>query len=106
MITPTELVLIVIAIAILLIWGPSKIPGLARAIGQAIYEFRRSTKGLVEEEEETKKTEKKQELDSKEVEKVYELAKRLGIDTEGKPLSKIVEEIEKKLQEKAKTEAY
>ncbi len=104
MITPTELVLIVIAIAILLIWGPSKIPGLARAIGQAIYEFRRSTKGLVEEEEEkTSEEKKKTRLNTSDVEKVYELAKKLGIETEGKSVAQIVEEIEKRLQ--AKTEA-
>ncbi len=103
MITPTELVLIVIALAILLIWGPSKIPGLARAIGQAIYEFRRSTKGLAEEEETTEEKKKQSKLDTSDVQKVYELAKKLGIETEGKSVAQIVEEIEKRLQ--AKTEA-
>lgn len=103
MITPTELVLIVIALAILLIWGPSKIPGLARAIGQAIYEFRRSTKGLAEEEETTEEKKKQNKLDTSDVQKVYELAKKLGIETEGKSVAQIVEEIEKRLQ--AKTEA-
>ncbi len=101
MIDLPTLALIVIAIAILLIWGPSKLPSLARAIGQAIHEFKRGTKGLVEEEEkkeektETRKSEKTDELDK---EKILELAKKLGIDTTGKSIPEIVAEIEKVLE--------
>jgi len=49
MITPTELVLIIIALAILLIWGPEKLPKLARAFGKAMYEFRKAKEGLEKE---------------------------------------------------------
>ncbi|NPB00047.1 MAG: twin-arginine translocase TatA/TatE family subunit [Crenarchaeota archaeon] len=91
------LALIVIAIAILLIWGPSKLPSLARAIGQAIHEFKRGTKGLVEEEESETAREKKTSLNDKE--KIMEIAKKLGIDTTGKSLDEIIAEIESKLSQ-------
>ena len=44
---------IIILIAILLIFGPKKLPELARGIGRALYEFKRASQGLLEEEEET-----------------------------------------------------
>ncbi len=43
---------IIILIAILLIFGPKKLPELARGIGRALYEFKRASQGLLEEEEE------------------------------------------------------
>ena len=98
---PTELILIIIAIAILLIWGPTKIPGLARAIGEAIREFKRGVRGITEEvkvsENEVETYKKaKQTLDTG---KILELAKKLGIPTEGKDINQIIEEIDKKLSE-------
>ena len=45
---------IIILIAILLIFGPKKLPELARGIGKALYEFKRASQGLLEEEEEEK----------------------------------------------------
>jgi len=41
MLTPAEWLLILVALVILLVWGPDKIPKLARAIGHAIAELRR-----------------------------------------------------------------
>lgn len=90
------LALIVIAIAILLIWGPSKLPSLARAIGQAIHEFKKGTRGIIEEEESQDKT-RKTSLNDKE--KILEIAKKLGIDTTGKSLDEIIAEIESKLSQ-------
>ncbi|NPA23860.1 MAG: twin-arginine translocase TatA/TatE family subunit, partial [Crenarchaeota archaeon] len=86
-------------IAILLIWGPSKLPSLARAIGQAIHEFKRGTKGLVEEEEEKTVTESPKRESMNDKEKILEIAKRLGIDTTGKSLDEIIAEIDKKLSQ-------
>ena len=43
---------IIILVAILLIFGPKKLPELARGIGKALYEFKRASQGLLEEEEE------------------------------------------------------
>ncbi len=94
------LALIVIAIAILLIWGPSKLPSLAKAIGQAIHEFKKGTKGIVEEEEKSSTESVKRETKSlNDKEKILELAKRLGIDTTGKTIDEILTEIEKKLSQ-------
>lgn len=45
---------IIILVAILLIFGPKKLPELARGIGKALYEFKRASQGLLEEEEEEK----------------------------------------------------
>ncbi len=55
MLTSTDLILIIIALCILLLWGPSKLPQLAQAIGQAMYEFKKAKEGVKKEVEEVKK---------------------------------------------------
>ncbi|HIE54133.1 MAG TPA: twin-arginine translocase TatA/TatE family subunit [Chromatiaceae bacterium] len=40
--------LLIILIALLLIFGPKKLPELARGIGRAMYEFRRATRSFYE----------------------------------------------------------
>ncbi len=50
---PTEILLIIFVI-VLLIWGPSQLPKLARALGQAKREFQKA-----QEEEEEEKPKKK-----------------------------------------------
>lgn len=53
-ISPTAIILI--AIAALLIFGPKKLPELGRAVGVTLREFKKGTKGLIEDEEnDTKK---------------------------------------------------
>jgi len=58
--TPELIVILVIA---LLIFGPKKLPELARSTGKAINEFRKASSGLLDEEEkkESKKEDKKEE---------------------------------------------
>lgn len=85
-ITGQDWIIILIALAILLIWGPGKLPALARGIGQALHEFRRSSQGVVAEQQEEDK-------------KLYELAKTLGINTEGKTKEQILAEINEKVKE-------
>jgi len=51
--------LIIILVIALLIFGPKKLPELARSTGKAINEFRKASSGLLDEEE--KKEEKKEE---------------------------------------------
>ncbi|ABP50257.1 MULTISPECIES: twin-arginine translocase TatA/TatE family subunit [Pyrobaculum] len=87
-----EWIVILIAIVIILIWGPSKLPSLARGMGEAIREFRKAASGI---EEEPKRVEKKEEIDQK----IVEMAKSLGISTEGKTKEQILDEINKKLAE-------
>ncbi|MCZ8511562.1 twin-arginine translocase TatA/TatE family subunit [Paenibacillus filicis] len=52
--------LILIAIVALVIFGPSKLPQLGRAVGDTLREFRSSTKGIVEDITEDKKSEEQQ----------------------------------------------
>ncbi|MFC5652302.1 twin-arginine translocase TatA/TatE family subunit [Paenibacillus solisilvae] len=52
--------LVLIAIIALVIFGPSKLPQLGRAVGDTLREFRSSTKGIVEDITEDKKSEDQQ----------------------------------------------
>jgi len=92
-----EWIVILIAVVILLIWGPSKLPSLARGLGEAIREFRKATSGI---EEEPRKVEKREEIDQK----LLETARALGISTEGKTKEQILDEINKKIAELKKTQ--
>ncbi|MEO2069055.1 MAG: twin-arginine translocase TatA/TatE family subunit [Desulfurobacteriaceae bacterium] len=47
--------LIIILVIALLIFGPKKLPELARSTGKAINEFRKASSGLLDEEENNKK---------------------------------------------------
>ncbi|WP_053240464.1 Sec-independent protein translocase subunit TatA/TatB [Pyrobaculum islandicum] len=87
-----EWLVVLIAIVIILIWGPSKLPSLARGLGEAIREFRKAASGV---EEEPRKVEKREEIDQK----IVEMAKSLGISTEGKTKDQLLDEINRKLAE-------
>jgi sec-independent protein translocase protein TatA len=73
------LILIIIAFIVLVIWGPSKIPQLARSLGQSIREFKR---GAAENEPEPE---------------LIEVARKLGIDPTGKTRDEILTEINNRL---------
>ncbi|HDI51910.1 twin-arginine translocase TatA/TatE family subunit [candidate division KSB1 bacterium] len=60
---PTEL-LIILAI-ILLIFGGSKIPGLAKGLGQGIREFKKALSGTEENSSQNKPTDKEKEKNNK-----------------------------------------
>lgn len=49
--------LILILIIILIIFGPKKLPEIGRAVGQTFKEFKTSTKGLIDEDDEKGKKE-------------------------------------------------
>ena len=89
--------IILIAIVIILIWGPSKLPSLARGMGEAIREFRKAASGVAEEE--VRRVEKREEIDQK----IIEMARSLGISTEGKTKEQILDEINRKLAELKKS---
>jgi sec-independent protein translocase protein TatA len=94
---PQEWLIILIALVIILIWGPSKLPSLARGMGEAIKEFRKAASGVAEEE--VRRVEKKEEIDQK----IIEMARSLGISTEGKTKEQILDEINRKLAELRKS---
>ncbi len=56
--------LIIILVIALLIFGPKKLPELARSTGKAINEFRKASSGILDEEEEKKTSEKKPEKET------------------------------------------
>ncbi len=43
--------LIIILVIALMIFGPKKLPEMGRAVGQTLKEFKKSAKGLIEEDE-------------------------------------------------------
>lgn len=92
-ITSWEWLVILIFLAILILWGPQKLPQLAKALGQAKREFEKASKGL---EEELKPKSREEEVD----EKIIDLAKSLGISTEGKTREQILKEIMEKTKKK------
>jgi len=77
--------LIVILAILLLIFGGSRLKGLAKGLGESVKEFKKATSGEEKEDED---------------EKVIEAAKKLGIKTEGKEASQILREMNTKLAER------
>ena len=88
--------LLLILLIILLIFGPGKIPQLARSLGEAIREFRKAMQGVSEEvEKPAKKTSEK--IDE---ETLAKLAEKLGVETKGKSKEELMEEVLAKAKEK------
>ena len=81
--------LLVGLILVILLLSPSKIVDLARALGKAAREFKAGLRSEAKEAEEAIEQRKGE---------LIELARKLGIDVEGKTLDEIVSEIAKKLK--------
>src|SRR5574341_2036083 len=86
--------LILILIAVLILFGPSKLPEMARSLGKAAGEFK---KAQIEAERELKKTDKP--LNDKDT-KIHNLAIEMGIDVKNKTIEQLVEEIRNKIKSK------
>tara|TARA_B100002003_G_C13930007_1_gene451798 strand:+ start:157 stop:450 length:294 start_codon:yes stop_codon:yes gene_type:complete len=82
--------LVVILFIILLLFGGKKLPELARSMGSAVKEYTAATKEPIKYVEE--KTKDKDEEDR---EAIIEAAKKLGIETEGRSISEIAQDIVK-----------
>ncbi len=99
--------LLIILAILLLILGPSKLPALAKGLGQAVREFRKASSGFYDEMEETKRQlrtldtttpeESKSKIDDATLAK---LAEKLGVSTEGKSRDVLVQEVIEKAKEK------
>jgi sec-independent protein translocase protein TatA len=88
---PLEMVVIVGAIMIFLIWGPNKIPELARALSRAKNEYQNAASEV---EVYTKEVLKASEAPGQApTDKIVEIAQQLGIDTVGKTRDEISAEI-------------
>jgi sec-independent protein translocase protein TatA len=104
---PWEIALILLIVLIL--FGPKKLPELAKSVGQAVREYKRASEGVMEElSSPTIKPSVTQEkptqniVEEKEKKALIEAAKKLGIETEGKTIEQISEEIMKKAEETSK----
>ena len=96
-----EWIVIGVIIIILFLWGPEKLPKMARSLGQAKKEFEKATKGLEEEISRASSPTTIQPTSQPPADKLMEVAKSLGISTEGKTREEITKEITEKLQKTA-----
>lgn len=102
---PWEIALILLIVLIL--FGPKKLPELAKSVGQAVREYKKASEGVLEElsPASTAKPLTPQEkpaqnvIEEREKKALIEAAKKLGIETEGKTIEQISEEIIKKTEE-------
>lgn len=90
----TEIALILVVI--LLLFGPSKLPELAKSVGEAMREYRKASSEILSPPPTPKPTEEQLLIDT---------AKKLGISTERKTKEQIAEEIVKKAAEVGKEES-
>lgn len=88
MLSAWEWIILLIVIVAILLWGPSKIPELARSLGKAKAEFEKASKEYLREASESKTT-----SGSADDESILLIAKALGINTEGKTKNQLIEEI-------------
>lgn len=91
-----EWIVVAIIVLVLFLWGPDKLPKIARSIGQAKREFEKAQKGL-EEEISKAATSAATPPDDK----LLEVARALNISTEGKTRDQIAKEIVEKSQKTA-----
>ena len=83
-----EWIIIIVALVVLLLWGPSKIPELARGLGRAKAEFERASREYLSESPRSKEISRSSDDDM-----IILIARSLGIATEGKTREEIFQEI-------------
>lgn len=87
----------IILLILLLILGPSKLPALARGLGQAVREFRKASQGVYDEKTEGKPSPSQGSVDD---ETIKRLAEKLGVSTEGKSSDELRKEVIQRAKEK------
>jgi sec-independent protein translocase protein TatA len=83
---PFQIILILGVVAVILIWGPSKIPELAKSLGRARKEFDDASHGLVQPVSTPPSN-------TSTPDTLIDTAQRLGISTQGKTRQEISDEI-------------
>ena len=94
-VTGYEWVIIGVIVVVIFIWGPGKLPEVARSLGKARKEFEEASKGLT-----TTSTVSTPRIESSVSDPLVETAHKLGINTEGKTRQEISDEIVKAAQSK------
>ena len=98
---PFQLILILGIVAVLMIWGPSKIPQLAKSLGEAKREFQKGTTDTGQPPAVTSTTTTSSYQTSYSAnsdDDLLKVARTLNISTEGKDRKQIAEEISWKLK--------
>lgn len=91
---PLELIIIGVIVVVVLMWGPGKIPELARAIGRARREFEQASKEVTAPGTAVLQASSGQAASSRTSDEVLiDTARQLGIATEGKTREQISQEI-------------
>lgn len=81
--------LVLILAIVLLIFGAGRLRGLAKAVGESVREFKKATS------EESPKTSKEEEEEA-----IIEAARKMGVETEGKSVEQILNEMSKRAAKK------
>lgn len=76
--------LVLILAIILLLFGATRLRGLAKAVGESVREFKKATS-------ESPKTRKEEEEEA-----IIEAARKMGIETEGKTIEQILSDMNKR----------
>lgn len=93
-----EWIIVAVVILVLFLWGPERLPKIAKAFGQAKKEFEKASKEAASTiEQETAKGVKEADVGAMTDEKLVEVAKILGVSTEGKTREALIQEIKSKL---------
>ncbi len=92
---PLEIGLIILAIIIL--FGANKIPELAKSLGKATGEFKKAQRESELELKDVEKSLKESKSPEEKSSKIKQMAKELGIPTEGKSDEQLLDEIQKKM---------
>lgn len=87
---PTGTELIFIFLIVLLLFGGKKLPELARSMGSAVREYTEASKEPAKYVESKTKTKEDEEREA-----ILEAARKLGIETEGRSIQEIAEDIVK-----------
>ena len=82
--------LVVILFIILLLFGGRKLPELARSMGSAVREYTDASKEPLKYVDSKTKTKEEEERDA-----ILEAARKLGIETEGRSIKEIAEDLVK-----------
>ena len=90
---------LIIILIILILFGASKLPEVARNLGRSVAEFKKAQREAELELREFERNIAKYSKSEKR-KKLEEIAKSLGLETEGKSDDEILEEIKRKIEEK------
>jgi len=90
-----EIILIVLVVIIL--FGATKIPELARSLGRATGEFKKAKQEAELELKDVEKSIKENKSPEEKSSKIKQMAQDLGISTEGKNDDQLLDEIKKKM---------